>query len=405
VKLGGVLAYFVSSLGAFCAHALTTTDVLPGGIDSPSIRVGYIQGIDEKYTQDGSLMKLGDYKSVAFDAAHLAKFNQDAKKLIDALNHFGSQKLGDNFNLGVLKIDTMPSVKYFAPVYARGITDKWTVGVGLPVVNYTNKIHLSQEFSNTEYYRQQFSGLSPELDQALNTNLAASTNQTLVSKGYKALGDRNETFLADVQLVSMYRFYEDDTQALLFQAQLGVPTGPKYNPDDLAAINIFGRTSLTNTLAYSRRLGMRLSVIPYLSYMYSFQDTVDVRVPTSEDDTLPDESNKENVRRKIGDIATLGGSLVYDYSDALSLGAGYEFAIKEQDTYSGSRDSRYDLLSQDTAMKAQRARANISYSTVKSYFKKAALIPTVFSFEVSDVVAGMNIERQIVQELNMMLFF
>ncbi len=405
MQLKGFLCLVVILLSAFCAQALTSTSLLPAGINSPSIRMGYVQGIDEHYTENGTLMKLGDYKSVVFDAPTLAKFNSDAKKLITALNRFGSQGLGDQLNLGVLKVDTVPLVKYYAPVYARGVSSNWTVGFGVPVVNYTNKINLSTQFSNIEAYRRQFSGLDAELDAALNTNLGTATNQALRDKGYKSLESRDETFVGDIQLVSMYRFFEDGQQALVYQTQFALPTGPKYNPDDLAALNSFGRTSINNTLVFSHKLSKGFTVIPYLAYLLNIQDDVTVRVPSNENDTLPDESTKENLKRNIGNTTALGGSLVYDFSDSWSLGAGYELSQKEKDSYQGSKGSNYNLLSEKTAISAQRAKMEITYSSVKSYFKKAALIPTILAFEISDVVAGVNVERQLVQELNLMLFF
>jgi hypothetical protein len=405
MKFHALLTLATILTGALCAQALTATSLLPAGVNSPSVRMGNIQGINERYVENGTLMKLGDYRSVVFDAPTLAKFNSDAKKLITALNRFGSQGLGDQFNLGVLKVDTAPVVKYYAPVYARGVTNHWTVGFGVPVVNYTNQISLSNQFSNIEAYRRQFSGLDPELDAALNTDLGTATNQALADKGYKTLTNRDETFVGDIQLVSMYRLFEDEQQALVYQAQLGLPTGPKYNPDDLAALNVFGRTTVNNTLVYSRKLGKGFSAIPYVSYLLNIQDDVMIRVPTSESDTLPEASAKENLKRQIGNMATLGGSLVYDFSDSWSLGAGYEISQKEKDSYRGSKGSRYDLLSEKTALSAQRAKMEITYSSVKSYFKKAALIPTILAFEISDVVAGVNVERQLVQELNLMLFF
>ncbi|WP_374075601.1 hypothetical protein [Bdellovibrio bacteriovorus] len=405
MKRSAVLVTILGLLGSFCAHALTSTNVLPEGINSPSFRFGMIDGIDQKYTENGTLMNLGDYKSVVFDAPHLAKFNQDAKKLIDALNRFGGHNLGDNFNLGVLRVETTPKVKYFAPVFARGVTAKWTVGVGLPVVSYENQISLSQQFSNIEYYRAQFSGLSPELDEALNTNLGHATNQTLQQKGYKALNNRSETFLGDVQVASVYKFFEDKSQALIYQAQVSVPTGPQYDPDDLAALNIFGRTNVNNTVAYSKRVTSRISVVPYLSYLLNIPDQITARVPTNEDDTLPDANTKEDVTRQVGNTTSIGGNLFYEVSDTWTVGGGYEYSLKNEDSYSGSKNSRYDLLALNTDMKAQRVKAEVSYSSVKSYFKKTALIPMIVSIEVSDVIAGLNVERQLVQELNLMMFF
>jgi hypothetical protein len=405
VNIARPLFFFLTFVAVNSGLALTSTTVLPAGINSPSFRFGTIQGVDQKYTEDGTLMKLGDYKSVSFDAAQLSKFNPDAKKLIDALNHFGAQNLGDSFNLGVLKVDTSPQVNYFAPVFARGINAQWTLGVGVPIVNYKNKITFTQQFSNIDYYRQQFSGISPELDAALNTNLGEATNQTLIGKGYKPLGNRDETFVADIQLVSIYRFFEDPNQALTFQAQLALPTGPKYDTNDLAAVNIFGRTNVTNTLAYSRRLSSRWSAVPYVSYLLNIQDSVDMRVPENENDTLPDSSTQENVQRKIGNTSTVGGNLIYEYTDALSFGGGYEISDKDQDVYRGGRNQRYDLLAIDTAAKFQRLKAALSYSSVAAYFKKSAALPMILSYEVSDIIAGVNTERQLINELNVMLFF
>jgi hypothetical protein len=50
-------------------------------------------------------------------------------------------------------------------------------------------------------------------------------------------------------------------------------------------------------------------------------------------------------------------------------------------------------------------KAQIVYSTVSSYFKKKSLLPMIASLEISDYVAGVNVERQLAQELNLMLFF
>ena len=379
--------------------------MLPKGINSPSMRFGYIQGIDQKYTEDGELMKLGDYKSIVFDAATLAQFNSDAKKLVDALNKFGGYGLGDSFNLGVLRVGTEPTVNYFAPVFARGITEKWTLGVGIPVISYKNKISLAQQFSNIDYYRSQFSGINPELDSALNTNLAQATQDTLAGKGYKRLESKDESFIGDIQLVSMHRLYSDMDQALVYQAQVALPTGPQYDADDLAALNIFGRSSINNSLIYSRKISPAFTVVPYLSYLLNIPDRVDQRVPQNENDTLPDLASKETVDRAVGNTATVGSALYYAVNDGLAFGTAYEYANKARDSYSGNRTGVYRKLSDFTAMQSHKVKAEVSYSTVKAYFKKTFLLPMVVSFEISDVIAGVNVERQLAQELNLMLFF
>ncbi|MNL59316.1 hypothetical protein D3C87_1830310 [compost metagenome] len=97
--------------------------------------------------------------------------------------------------------------------------------------------------------------------------------------------------------------------------------------------------------------------------------------------------------------------MVYAHNDALSFGTAYEYANKAQDTYSGGGPGDYSMLSKFTASQSHRVRAEITYSTVKAYFKKTFLLPMVVSLELSDVIGGVNVERQFAQELNLMLFF
>ncbi|MNT20243.1 hypothetical protein D3C72_1555470 [compost metagenome] len=264
---------------------------------------------------------------------------------------------------------------------------------------------MSQQFSNIEYYRKQYSGLSTELDQALNTDLRQATKDTLAAKGYKPLDSRNDTFMGDIQVVSMYQFFKDDYQALSYQAQVNTPTGPKYDSDDLAALNMFGRTYVTNTLLFSQRVGARWTLVPNVSWLINVPDRITARVPVDENDTLPDESSKQDVERQIGNKIAGGGNVFYDVTDSWTLGTGYEYSNKARDQYHGSGKGRYDLLSQNTASQAHRVKGEISYSSVNSYYDQKALIPLIVSFEVSDTIAGINVERQLNQELNLMMFF
>ncbi|WP_413581029.1 hypothetical protein [Bdellovibrio sp. HCB288] len=402
-----VLMTLIASSFIFSANnawALLSTETLPVGISSPSFRYGNLDGISERYTEDGTLVKLGDYKSVNFDAQTLQKFNADAQKLINALNKFGGAKLGDKLNLGVLRVETKPHVNYFAPVFAHGLTEKWTLGIGVPFVTYTNKLSLSQQFSNIDYYRQQFSGINTELDQALATDLGKATNETLAQKGYKKLADQNESFVGDVQLVSVYKFFDNKKTALIYQAQINLPTGPAYDCDNLAALNNFGRTNVNNTVAYSYKIS-KFTAVPFLSYILNMPDQITERVPSNPDDTLPDATNKETISRQIGNSQIAGGNLFYDVNDQFSLGTGYEYANKEADSFQGSRGLRYDLLSKNTQSNYHKVKAQIIYSTVSSYFKKKSLLPMIASLEISDYAYGVNVERQLAQELNLMLFF
>lgn len=397
---------FMTIFGFFANSALAaSSDTLPKGINSPSLRLGYVQGIDQRFAGDGHLYNLGDYKSVQFTAQNLAKFNARAQQLISALNRFGTQELGNNFYPGVLQVKTKPEVHYYAPVYARGMTDKWTLALGVPIVRYKNTISLSQENSNLAYYRDQLSGLSPELDEALNIDLVHETQATLAERGYSQIENRNETFIGDAQLVSLYRLIGDNWNGLLYSTTLNLPTGPQYNPDDLVALNIFGRTSVENKILWSNMLSKTLEIVPYVAHQYNIPDHVTARVPENEDDVLPGQNSKERVQRQVGNSITVGVDFLVYLDEQLSIGAGYSVTDKARDQYRGSEGRRYDLLGQNTDTKAQRINAQFNYSTVKSFFKKKSFMPAIIGFSFQDTIAGENVERRTINELNLMMFF
>jgi hypothetical protein len=382
-----------------------STDTLPAGINNTSFRIGSILGLDQRFSSDGSLWRLGDYKSVQFTSENLSHFNSRAQQLIQALNNFGSQSLGNNLNFGILKVNTAPVVNYFAPVYARGITDRWTIGFGVPIINYKNSISLTQEGSNLAYYRNQLLGLSPELDAALNVDLINVTQATLQERGYRPIQNHDETFIGDIQLASLYRLFGNKWSEVQYSAIFNLPTGPKYNPDDLGAMNVFGRTSIENKFLWSKMLSRSFEMAPYVSHIFNIEDSVTARVPTNANDLLPDQNSKEDVHRKIGDSVAVGVAATLNLDDNFSFGGGYAFTNKMQDSYSGTQGRRYDLLGQDTNSKSQQVGVHVSYSTVKTYMKKQSYMPGIISYNYKDVIAGNNIERRTINEMTFMMFF
>ena len=391
-------------MGITSAHA-GVSETLPEGINSPIFKFGLVEGLNQKYNKAGELWRLSDLYSIEFDAPTLAKVNPQAQVLISALNKFGNQRLGDALNLGVLEFNIDPKVSYFAPVYARGITNKWTMALALPIITYKNTVKISRSFSNVDFYKQEFGGKFPELDQALNTDLGAETLKAISAAGYKPLVDKNETFLHDIQLVSFYNLFSQDKISLIHSAYLGLPTGPKYDPDDITALNISGQTSLENGVTFAYNMDHGFTFMSTLSYLYNLPDQITKRVPRNEDDILPNDATKESVHRATGSKTTLKNELAVKFNDKYKVGIGHGYAIKNSDSYSGSNGSRYDLLTANTNSQEQTASLSLSYDTVKSYFKKQAVIPAIISYDLSSAFAGQNIERKVIQEISFILFF
>ena len=393
---------------SFSAQALDSSDVLPSHINSPSVRVGYISGIGQRYVSNGSLESLTDSNSQTFDAKKLVSIEPRVQQLISVLNQFGQQNMGSALTLGTLHINVTPDINYLAPINAYGITDKWTVAVGVPIIHYRNKISLTQEGSNLDQIQHQVGGISAELISAfdeLHVGLVASAQKELSGKGYKPLQDVDKTFVADMQLVSLYQVFNNKRTALLTKTTLTLPTGPKDDPDDLTDLSDFGQTALSEGVVLTYMVTPKFRLSGLATVQYNFADKIDKRVPTSPGDALPDASTKENVDQQVGPSLSLGASTMYWLTQRWSGGVGFDVMTKAADKYSGGKGSRYDLLEGDSNATSERIRLGITYDTISSYLAKASLLPAMISYTYSDTIAGVNVSRQTIHELWLTMFF
>ncbi len=388
--------------------AMDSAEVLPRGIYSPAIRVGFVSGIGEKYSSEGVLQSLGDTHAIAFDSKKLVTTEPQLKQLVSVLNQFGQQNLGDKLNLGYLKFKIEPEINYYAPILGRGITERWTLAIGAPVIHYTNQVGLESTGSNVDAIHSQVGNQIPELNQAfdqLKVSLTAKAQEKLTSLGYKQLGRSDQTYLGDTQIASLYQFYKSDSLKLLSKTLFGLPTGPAMDPNDLASLDISGQTSIEQQIVANYRVFSPLVLAARVYYHYNFADKVDRRVPLDSNDTLPPPDQTEKVNRKLGDAVGASLSTTYTLLSRLSVSAGIEGETRAADKYSGDRGYDYDMLSESTNTTYERAKFGLGYSTVESYFRSESLLPFIASLEYSDVIAGVNMPRVQTSELWLTLFF
>ncbi len=402
------LVFAMAFAAAAQVFAMDSADVLPKGIYSPSIRIGFISGVGQEYGSDGSLQSLGDVHTMAFDANKLISIQPQVAQLVSALNQFGSQNLGDKINLGYLKFNIQPQINYYAPVLARGITDKWTLAIGVPVIHYQNDVGLESTGSNIDAIHSQVGYSSAQLNGAFNSlkvNLVTQAQQTLASLGYQPLGHTNHTYMGDVQIASLYQFYKDDNFKLMAKTLLGLPTGPEADPNDLTALDISGQTSLEQQIILNYRVTAPLTLAAKVFYHYNFADRVDKRVPLDSTDTLPAQDQTEKVDRKIGDAAGVGVSATYEFLSRLAVSGGLEAQSKAADRFNGAMNYDYAMLNSATNSTYQLVKFGLAYSTVTSYFKQQSFMPFIASFEYSDTFAGVNMPRITTNELWLTAFF
>jgi len=380
------------------------TNILPQNISNTSVIMGNLSGLDQKFTSNGSLVKLKDQKSIEFDAETISKFNPEAITLVQTLNRFGLYNAGDLFNLGTLEIDAHPVINYIAPTYAHGINSSWTIAFAIPIIKYVNTVEMKQSFSNKSYY-EQFRGLSNDLDAALDTNLMDATQNTLKKKGYEPIENQNETFFGDLQFVSLYKFLVNPQSHFVHNLYINLPTGPEHNPDNLMALNTFHKFYFENILSYSYLLGSFVAISPFIGLKYFIPMNKTVRVPKDNNDTLPDQNSKENLIVQDGLSQEVGALISWNLNDNFSLTTMYKIGQRQIDNYSASSKGLSNLLEKNTNASWQKYSIELNYSLVKSFLNKKSLLPLSISFKTFDTLFGQNIEKQSGQELTLSIYF
>jgi hypothetical protein len=390
---------------------MDSTETLPARINSPAFRYGIVTGVDSKYNANGSVQTLNDINTIHFDSDQLKKISPDIQTLVLILNqNSGNRHLGDQLDLGTLRVETEPDVRYLVPIYARGLTDNFTLAVAMPVVFYKNRLDIVQSNSNAAGICDQIGStpsadLKEACDKLRNTRMTDEVRGQLAAKGYKPVQDRDETLLGDMQVVGLYRFYAKGPHSALVRTTLNLPTGKADDPDDLADLGTFGETAVENELLYNYVATPTLRLSAKAAYRLTLPDHVDARVPRSDDDLIPDQDTKERLGRNLGDTITLGAAATWNVFGDFSVAGGYELASKAADHYAGEKGSRYDLLGKDTASVAHRLRGGLGYDTIGLYKRKKNFPPMKFDFEVSNTIAGKNVDRELVNELSVTLFF
>lgn len=409
----GVVSFFVIGLPLFAKSELSTA-VLPAGINSPSVRVGMISNLDQSYTEKGSLVQSADLRAIEFNARRITGLDSRVQALVDLFNQFGRYNLGDQLHMGNLQIDSRPEIQYTGLVYARGITEKWTIGAGIPVIQYKNSISVQQSQNNLSVFRDIAQAMP---DPAARTRLIDGINELgsqnipllfreeLRRKGYNDLSNQNATFMGDLQISSLYRFNTQEPFETLFRVNVNLPTGPQFNPDNLAALNQFGYTYIEPQViaAYSFRTKWKASAM--LATRFYVPDRIMARVPKGEDDLLPAEDQKESVDRAMGTKFIEGAQLNYEFNDTWSAYGGSELSQKLEDQFHGSNNGRYDLLGKGSASESLVVSFGATFSSVENYKKRKKGIPAMITAQISDTIYGRNLERQLIQEVNAIIFF
>lgn len=400
------------------AHAVAdfgNPGVLPVGRYQVTLRMGQVSEIQDKFNNDGTLQSPSRMNK-RMDNKFLMKqpeFRAFAKMMKQhMLPNVDIEKEAD---MGAVEFRGHASVGYFAPQIARGMTQNWSVGIAIPVVRYEADIEAYNTGVNTlkpiigaafdPSESQELSKSQSKQIKSMDSGPKAVMADKLSSSRYKSISLRDEQFMGDIVLGSSLRLYDSKKVDFYLLHQLTLPTGPKDDPDDMLDLNIFGKTQLQTILFTNYDVLSWLELGFGVSYTWGIEDDIVKRVPKTTGDDIPEYSSRQTVNKDPGDAV---GAQLYSnvkLSDYYHVGAGYEMGRKQSDSYSGSRNDRYDLLERNTNTQFGIAKFKATYSAVNGFMRGVEKIPYSVTYAFADHVYGKNVEREMTHELLLKFYF
>jgi hypothetical protein len=407
----GILVLLLLLWGVWGQAELETTVTLPQGVYSPKLAFGVYTGLNERFNSSGLIEGVGNQYKINLTGKSLSRLDPKMKTLVDSLNAIpGKQKVGDSFS-APLTFSASPTVSYFVPQLAYGITPRLSVGFGIPIIHFQNTVQVTSQ-DNTAAVVRFSHGLSPEGDKDLSkltaaaANVQGALNGILASRGYKPLQNEDYTAPGDLQISAIYRYFESANWHLAIRPYLQVPTGRQDDPDDLADIPTGGQPAIGLYSIHELYLFKHFSFISSVGYQLNIQDSVTVRVPIDSDDVLPDLSREETVSRRTGNTVFLEGGFSWRPVTSLEIRAVYDYSEKDADWYQGDHpDWNYGLLTTDTDVQVHSVKGLIEYSTVNNYLLKTFAVPFMVGYIYGNTIYAVNAPNELSHQLYLRMFF
>lgn len=394
--------------GLFAPFSMDSASVMPKGVRSFRLG-GFTTEVSDKYNANGEIRPLADKFNRSVSWRRLINSQPqgfERGKFMGGLESMGvdlDSEAGDTRGL----IDTR--VTSTIPVFAYGLTEKLTLGVGLPImysnVNVSTGWSANGDFQNTVDMLSQRGFHNQALSYEADLYNVVATE--IRKKGYKDLVDEQHSDIGDVTLAAKYQAYKDSMVAVAVAPKLVVPTGRTPDVDKVVDIAPgdgqwdVGVSTVVDVTPISK-----LTLTTAAGYTYQAPATKAKRIPVSADETLSADVDSD-VHEKLGDVMNASLGARYKIHELWTAGMAYAYQYKIADSYSGNKydSARYDVLAQDTEQRMQTAQVGLSYSTVPLFVAKKFMIPLEASVNYSSVLSGRNVNKIDLTSVELVAFF
>lgn len=396
-------------LSTGAASAFESTKVLPKGVRNLNIR-GLYTTTSTKTNKDGDVEPLGEplFRPLRFrnivDGEKGMKKTQLQAFLI-------SQGIKPEDTAGDFSADLNAQINVWAPIFAWGISDRFTLAAALPYYSASTDINVG--FRTNAGAERFMSALTADATNNYQSAVEAAQkfqnapgrlNERLAENEYDPLGRWNQTAFGDLTIAAKYLAFDGQTVKLASQFGFIAPTGRKDSPDILTDLPFGdGQWDLFAGLLSDQYLNSSIFFNQFVKYTHQTADRKAVRWKTYDETVL---APRRETDFKLGDKVDAGVSMQFEQeTTGITGGLGGLYYRKFGDRYEVDVLESKNELQRATDQNALYWQARIGYSTVPAFKRKEFAVPLTATLEYRKQYASRNVPITDFTQLDLNLFF
>ncbi len=382
------------------AHA-DDAAVLPKGVSAISVNTKFYFPITERYNPDGDVEDVAtDYNaqldSNVFGDLGLLETTFKSLGLVppDFVASFGNSNVSFKYNITIVDL-----------FFARGITDKLTIGIHIPYWWMKNNVDARLNTSAATVGKNPLLGNpsdpfgAPFIPISVAESMGFSKNdvqlttedikQILINNfGYKRFETWSDNGVGDIEAGVKYQYLKKENWQLAFTGGVRFPTGRIDDQDNLVDYPFGSGAYALLFRLHNDYTGIK-NLVLNTTFRYDLLLKNKETLRVTENVNQPITANKEEVKRDLGDVIELEASGAYDLSKGFNLALLYKYGLSLKDKVEGSQ-GRIQSLESETDYTEHVFVTSLSYTTVPLYLEKKSPVPLAASLSYRNRFAGTN---------------
>lgn len=399
----------IPSLSSQPILAFENTKVLPAGVRNVNVRTLYTQS-STKTDRHGNVEPLAEPLWRPLRLSNVIAGETGLKRTqLEGL--MIQQGWSEDTSLGDFHAQLNAQINVWAPIFAIGLTDRFTLAVAVPVYNSSTDIkagfttNAGGDALVAALNDPMMSNTQSAIEAAENfENAVARLNDRLLENNYSTLDRWNSTGLGDITVVGKLLAYDGDFFKAATSLGFVAPTGEASNPNILTDIPFGdGQWDFFGQLTFDQALFPGITLNEWVKYTYQAPGRRNVRWKTY-DETV--EAPNVNTQFKLGDKLEAGTSLQFEQSSTgLIAGLGLQYLRKYSDRYEVDLPLVKQELQRDTDQNALYWQARIGYSSLPAFQRNEFAVPLIASIEYRKQYESRNSPRTDFTQIDIGIFF